>query len=80
MPGSTRGKTLRLIQKSAISLPFLIGLPWHFTCDVNIEGKRMKSQKLRYYMHDGPSAFRFELAGDLDNEGAHELEQAYSST
>ena len=37
----------------------------------------MKSQKLRYYMHDGPSAFRFELAGDLDNAGAREIEQAW---
>ena len=37
----------------------------------------MKSQTLQYYMHDGPSAFRFELAGDLDNEGARELEQAW---
>ena len=37
----------------------------------------MKSQTLQYYMHDGPSAFRFELAGSLDNEGARELEQAW---
>lgn len=37
----------------------------------------MKSQTLRYYMHDGPSAFRFELAGDLNNEGARELDHAW---
>ena len=37
----------------------------------------MKSQTLQYYMHDGPSAFRFELAGDLNNEGARELAQAW---
>src|SRR5579862_5768938 len=37
----------------------------------------MKSQTLRYYMHDGPSAFRFELAGELNNEGARELDQAW---
>jgi hypothetical protein len=37
----------------------------------------MKSQTLRYYMHDGPSAFRFELAGDLNNEAARELDQAW---
>jgi hypothetical protein len=37
----------------------------------------MKSQTLQYYMHDGPSAFRFELAGDLDNDGARELSQAW---
>src|ERR1700676_3697359 len=37
----------------------------------------MKSQTLQYYMHDGPSAFRFELAGDLNNEAARELDQAW---
>jgi hypothetical protein len=37
----------------------------------------MKSQTLQYYMHDGPSAFRFELAGDLNNEGAREIDQAW---
>ena len=35
----------------------------------------MKNQTLRYYMHDGPSAFRFELAGDLNDEGARRLNQ-----
>ncbi len=35
----------------------------------------MKTQTLQYYMHDGPSAFRFELAGDLDEEGARRLDQ-----
>src|ERR1700704_1993607 len=39
--------------------------------------KRVKSQTLQYYMHDGPSAFRFELAGDLNNEGARDLDQAW---
>ena len=37
----------------------------------------MKSQTLQYYMHDGPSAFRFELAGDLNNEAARDLDQAW---
>jgi hypothetical protein len=37
----------------------------------------MKSSTLKYYMHDGPAAFRFELAGELGNEGARELEQAW---
>jgi hypothetical protein len=35
----------------------------------------MRSQGLKYYMHDGPTAFRFELAGDLNGEGARRLEQ-----
>jgi hypothetical protein len=37
----------------------------------------MKCQTLQYYMHDGPSAFRFELAGDLSNEAARDLDQAW---
>jgi ABC-type transporter Mla MlaB component len=35
----------------------------------------VKSQMLQYYMHDGPSAFRFELSGDLDGEAARRLDQ-----
>ena len=35
----------------------------------------MNNQALRYYMHDGPSAFRFELAGHLDRDSALRLEQ-----
>jgi len=30
---------------------------------------------LQYYMHDGPNAFRFELMGNLDHEGARRLNQ-----
>ncbi len=30
---------------------------------------------MRYYMHDGPAAFRFELAGALDSDDALRLEQ-----
>src|SRR6185437_6288031 len=37
----------------------------------------MKSQTFQYYMHDGPSAFRFELAGDLNNDAARDLNQAW---
>ena len=37
----------------------------------------MKSQTLQYYMHDGPSAFRFELAGNLNNEASRDLDQAW---
>jgi anti-anti-sigma regulatory factor len=35
----------------------------------------MTNQALQYFMHDGPSAFRFELAGDLDDDGARRLLQ-----
>jgi hypothetical protein len=35
----------------------------------------MKNRALRYYMHDGPMAFRFELAGTLDYDGALRLDQ-----
>jgi hypothetical protein len=32
---------------------------------------------MRYYMHDGPAAFRFELAGALDSNDAARLEQEW---
>ena len=35
----------------------------------------MKTQALHYYMHDGPTTFRFELSGKLDREGACRLDQ-----
>jgi ABC-type transporter Mla MlaB component len=35
----------------------------------------MKTRALQYYMHDGPSAFRFELSGELDRQGASRLDQ-----
>jgi anti-anti-sigma regulatory factor len=34
------------------------------------------SSDFRYYMHDGPNAFSFEIAGRLSDDGAHELRQA----
>jgi hypothetical protein len=37
----------------------------------------MKNQALQYYMHDGPTAFRFELAGSLNHEDARRLDQAW---
>jgi ABC-type transporter Mla MlaB component len=37
----------------------------------------MKTQALQYYMHDGSTAFRFELAGELNYKGASELDQAW---
>lgn len=35
----------------------------------------MKTKALQYYMHDGPTAFRFELAGNLNREDACRLNQ-----
>jgi len=35
----------------------------------------MRKHPLQYYMHDGPTALRFELTGDLNDEGARRLEQ-----
>ena len=35
----------------------------------------MTNQTFQYFMHYGPSAFRLELAGDLNSEGARRLEQ-----
>ncbi len=35
----------------------------------------MEDQALQYYMHDGPTAFRLELAGNLNGEGVRRLAQ-----
>ncbi|PYT26656.1 MAG: hypothetical protein DMG57_20775 [Acidobacteria bacterium] len=35
----------------------------------------MKTRPLQYYMHDRPSAFRFELSGELDCQGECRLDQ-----
>lgn len=37
--------------------------------------KERKQDAFRYYMHDGPSTFRFELSGPLTAAGARSLEQ-----
>jgi hypothetical protein len=34
---------------------------------------------VRYYVHEGPAAFRFELAGDLDAADAATLEQDWQT-
>jgi ABC-type transporter Mla MlaB component len=39
----------------------------------------MKTRALQYYMHDGPNAFRFELSGELDRQGACRLDQDWQS-
>ena len=38
-------------------------------------GKLPNNHMTRYYMHEGPTAFRFELAGDLDATDAASLAQ-----
>jgi anti-anti-sigma regulatory factor len=35
------------------------------------------NDEFRYYMHDGTTAFSFELAGRLSDEGARELQHAW---
>ncbi len=37
---------------------------------------RRNASGLAYYMHDGPAAFRFQLAGDLSQESTADLDQA----
>lgn len=37
----------------------------------------MKHQALDYYIHDGPSAFSFQIKGFINNEGARRLDQAW---
>ena len=40
-------------------------------------GMHGRKDDLQYYMHDGSTAFRFTLAGNLSNDSATELEQAW---
>jgi anti-anti-sigma regulatory factor len=37
---------------------------------------KIRSSDFCYYMHDGPNAFSFEIAGRLSDDGARELQQA----
>jgi hypothetical protein len=39
----------------------------------------MKYQALQCYVHEGPTALRFELAGELDEEGARRLDQDWGA-
>jgi hypothetical protein len=39
----------------------------------------VKTNALKCYMHDGPNAFRFELAGDLNRESARRLNQDWQT-
>jgi hypothetical protein len=39
----------------------------------------MTKQALQYFMHYGPAALRFELAGDLNDEGASRLDRDWRS-
>jgi hypothetical protein len=40
----------------------------------------MRNQVLDYYLHDGPTAFRFQLAGTINDEGVRRLEQVWRTT
>jgi hypothetical protein len=37
----------------------------------------MRNQVLDYYLHDGPTEFRIEVVGTIDDEGARRLEQVW---
>lgn len=37
------------------------------------------SDDFKFYMHDGPVAFSFELSGRISDSGARELEQAWTT-
>ena len=51
---------------------------WPLTCLLRHE-TFVKTNALQYYMHDGPTAFRFELAGDLSREGVRRLNQDWNT-
>ena len=39
--------------------------------------RKTPNSDFRYYMHDGTTAFSFELAGRLSKDGARELQQSW---
>lgn len=39
----------------------------------------MRNHAFDYYLHDGPSAFRFQLMGFMNHEGARRLEQVFQT-
>ena len=43
----------------------------------SLQDSLVKNYELQYYMHYGPTAFRFELAGNLNHEGADQLDQEW---
>src|SRR5579872_3951350 len=77
VPGRTAPRHQHLSPKVPPFMEYFAQLHRHFTCVLTVGDREMKSQTLQYYMHDGPSAFRFELAGDLNNEAARDLDQAW---
>src|SRR5579862_2313826 len=46
------------------------------TC-IQTKVRDMARQELDYYLHDDPAFFRFELKGDVSEEGASRLEQIW---
>src|SRR5258708_290935 len=44
---------------------------------VTMNNSMRRRDDLRYYMHDGSDAFRFQLAGRLSKDAARDLEQAW---
>ena len=55
--------------RSSVFSGFAAPLRWRFSC--------LLKTMMHYYMHDGPAAFRFELAGELDAHDAARLEQVW---
>ena len=49
---------------------------WPFTC-VLLSGTLMKTSALQYYMHEGQTTFRIELAGDVTSEDASRIDQEW---
>jgi hypothetical protein len=50
---------------------------WWLNCFSKDMASTKRGNEFRYYMHDGPHALSFELAGELSDNAARELEQAW---
>jgi hypothetical protein len=57
-------------------LALVIGAPQNRPARLD-HTRTMRKSNFRYYMHDGATAFRLELSGDLSLDGVRDLEQAW---
>jgi ABC-type transporter Mla MlaB component len=74
LPGSRAVRHPPLSRKTTLFQGFPGTSTGPFACDAFCRAF-MKHQPLQYYMHDGPTAFRFELVGNLSREAARGLDQ-----
>jgi hypothetical protein len=76
--GTASGSAPATLGKTHPFSRFFGNIRWPFKC-IGSCNTFMKNRALQYYMHYGPTAFQFELAGNLNHEGAARLDQDWRS-